>query len=100
MSVTKKATASLFGSLLILGAIATPSQASPSIVGDSLVVVQVGDITITDAVDVNVAASVAATVCALVDADVLVLAQQVDATGKKEIVCKTGAGPVKIVNNK
>lgn len=101
MSVFRKATAVAAGTLFLLGAAAGPSQARDNTtINDGLVNVTVGDVTVRDAVDLNIAASVAATVCALVDADVLVLAQQVDATGKKEVVCKTDAGAVKLVNNK
>lgn len=101
MSMLKKATAAAAGTLFLLGAVAGPSQAKDNTtINDGLVNVTVGDVTVEDAVDLNVAASVAATVCALVEADVLLLAEQVDATGKKEIVCKTDAGAVKIVNNK
>ncbi|UEL28236.1 hypothetical protein [Pseudarthrobacter sp. L1SW] len=101
MSVFKKAAAVAAGTLFLLGSVAGPSQAKDNTtINDGLVNVTVGDVTVRDAVDLNVAASVAATVCALVDADVLVLAQQVDATGKKEVVCKTDAGAVKLVNNK
>jgi hypothetical protein len=101
MSVFKKAAAVAAGTLFLLGSVAGPSQAKDNTtINDGLVNVTVGDVTVRDAVDLNVAASVAATVCALVDADVLVLAQQVDTTGKKEVVCKTDAGAVKLVNNK
>jgi hypothetical protein len=56
--------------------------------------VAVGHITIQD-VNVGVAAQIAATACNLVDVGpVFILAQQVDNTGKKEVVCKTDAGKV------
>jgi hypothetical protein len=59
-----------------------------------LVNVQVGDIMIRD-VNVAVAAEVVAQVCAIAEVDALVLAEQVDASGAKELVCRT-AGPVRI----
>jgi hypothetical protein len=51
-----------------------------------LVNVQVGDIMIRD-VNVAVAAEVVAQVCAIAE---------VDASGAKELVCRTAAGPVRI----
>ena len=85
-------------SALAFGAVA---EASKQTIGDGLIIVQVGDVTVTDAVDVNVAASVAATLCDLVDVgSVAVLGTAVDATGRKATVCRTDAGPVTLRNNK
>jgi hypothetical protein len=89
--------------LLIAGAFAVggTAEAAKKNIGDGLIVVQVGDITVTDAVDVNVAASVAATLCDIADVgSVAVLGVAVDASGKKETVCRTDAGPVTLRNNK
>ena len=101
MSVLKKATAAAAGSLFLLGAIAGPSQAANNnTLNDGLVSVTVGDITIEDAVDVNVAASVAATLCDVADiGSIAVLGEAVDATGSEETVCDTATGPVRIINN-
>lgn len=102
MSVLKKATAVAAGSLFLLGAVAAPSQAkNNTTTNDGLVQVVVGDVTVTDAVDVNVAAGVAATLCDIADiGSVAVLGEAVDASGKKATVCQTATGPVRIVNNK
>lgn len=102
MSVLKKATAVAAGTLFLLGAVAGPSQAkNNNTLQDGLVNVVVGDVVVRDAVDVNVAASVAATLCDVVDVgSIAVLGTAVDTTGKKETVCNTAAGPVRIVNNK
>ncbi|GKV74470.1 hypothetical protein [Pseudarthrobacter sp. NCCP-2145] len=102
MSVLKKATAVAAGSLFLLGAVAAPSQAkNNTTINDGLVNVTVGDVTVEDAVDVNVAASVVATLCDVADIGAIaVLGEAVDASGKKETICRTDAGPVRIVNNK
>jgi hypothetical protein len=102
MSVLKKTTAAATGSLFLLGAVAGPSQAADNTtLNDGLVSVTVGDITIEDAVDVNVAASVAATLCDVADiGSIAVLGEAVDATGTERTVCDTVTGPVTIVNNK
>jgi hypothetical protein len=102
MSVLKKTTAAAAGSLFLLGAIAGPSQAAENTtLNDGLVSVTVGDITVEDAVDVNVAASVAATLCDVADiGSIAVLGEAVDATGTERTVCDTVTGPVTIVNNK
>lgn len=102
MSVLKKATAAAAGSLFLMGAVAGPSQAADNTtLNDGLVSVTVGDITVKDAVDVNVAAGVAATLCDVADiGSIAVLGEAVDATGSEETVCDTATGPVRIVNNK
>ena len=66
---------------------------------DGLINVQVGDITIEDAVDIGVAAAVAATLCDIQVGPVAVLGAAVDATGTKETVCRTDAGPVTLRQN-
>lgn len=101
MSVLKKATAAAAGSLFLLGAVAGPSQAANNnTLNDGLVNVTVGDVTVKDAVDVNVAASVAATLCDVADiGSIAVLGEAVDATGTERTVCDTATGPVRIVNN-
>jgi hypothetical protein len=98
MSVLKKTTAAAAGSLFLLGAVAGPSQAADNTtLNDGLVSVTVGDITIEDAVDV----SVAATLCDVADiGSIAVLGEAVDATGTERTVCDTVTGPVTIVNNK
>lgn len=104
MSVMKKATAVAAGTLFLLGTVAGPSQAKDNTtINDGLVNVTVGDVTVEDLIDIgdiSVLANVVATVCPIVDVDLALLAEQVDASGKKELVCKTENGPVRIVNNK
>ncbi|MGG6380456.1 hypothetical protein [Paenarthrobacter sp. NEAU-H11] len=101
MSVLKKATAAAAGSLFLLGAIAGPSQAADNnTLNDGLVNVTIGDITVEDAVDINVAASVAANLCDVADiGSVAVLGEAADATGTEQTVCDSATGPVRIVNN-
>lgn len=101
MSVLKKTTAAAAGSLFLMGAVAGPSQAANNnTLNDGLVSVTVGDITVEDAVDVNVAANVAATLCDVADiGSVAVLGEAVDATGEAVTVCDTATGPVRIINN-
>lgn len=62
--------------LLLLAATALPAAAQVD--QDGLVNVSIGDVTILEEVDVALAAVVVANVCALVEANVLVLAEQVD----------------------
>lgn len=88
-------------SLLALGLVSTataqPQQA------DGLVVVQVGDITITDAVDLNVAANVAAQVCGVnvgpLAIAILGQAVAVDRSDRARTICEVGDQAVRIVNN-
>lgn len=101
MSVMRKVAAAAAGSLMLVGAIGGPAQAKQNTtVQDGLVNVTVGDVIVQDAVDVNVAASVAATLCDVVDVgSIAVLGTAVDVTGKKDTICGTESGPVRIVNN-
>ena len=61
--------------------------------------VAVGDITITDAVDIGVAAQVAANICGVQVGPVAVLGRTVDKSGRTETVCTTDQGPVTIRQN-
>jgi hypothetical protein len=97
---TKKAVAGVCCSVALAGGTFAPSAAAQNTAGDSLVNVQVGDITVEDAVDVNVAAAVAATICGVAVGPVAVLATTVDVTGKKATICRTDAGPVTIRQNR
>jgi hypothetical protein len=94
MRSTKKLFASVFAAALMLLAVASPATAARQ-QQNGLVNVQVGDIMIRD-VNVGVAAEIVAQVCAIAEVDALVLAQQVDASGAKDLVCRTEAGPVRI----
>lgn len=99
MSVMKKVTASVFGSLLILGAVATPSQAQP-VDQDGLVNVNVGDVTLLENVNVAVAANLAAQVCGVdvgpVALAVLGQAVNVVRSGDTETICTIGDQAVTI----
>lgn len=88
------------GSLLFTGAVA-PASAAP-VIQDGLVNVTIGDITVTDTVDV--AASAAITACDLVDVSgtqvaVLARATNVDRSGNEQTICRTDAGDVTLTNN-
>lgn len=99
MSVLKKATAVAAGTLFLLGAVAGPSQAKDNTtINDGLVNVTVGDVTVTDTIDV--AAAIAANVCGVNVSNVAILGTAVDASGKKETVCRNEDGKVTITNNK
>jgi hypothetical protein len=100
MSVMKKATTAVAGSLFLVGMAAAPSMAADNTtVNDGLVNVTVGDVTILRDVNVAVAADVTAQVCGLDVGPVAVLAEAVDATGTKSVVCVDNDGPVAITQN-
>lgn len=65
-----------------------------------LIGVQVGDITITDAVDVQAAAILAANICGIDVGPVAILGQAVDNTGGKRVICRTEQGNVRLVQNR
>lgn len=88
----------VLGSALAFGATVPTADASQT-QGDGLVNVMVGDITVEDAVDVNVAAQVAANVCGVDVGPVAVLAENVDKGGGTETICHTDQGDVKITQN-
>lgn len=80
---------------MLLGA-AAPAHAQQQ---DGLVNVKIGDITIEDAVDIGVAAQVAANVCGVKVGPVAVLATQVDRSGALRTVCETDQGDVTLTQN-
>jgi hypothetical protein len=90
----RKFLAGVFATALMAVGVAGPATAANQ-EQTGLVNVQIGDIMIRD-VNVAVAANIVATVCAIAEVDALVLAQQVDASGTKELVCRTDGGPVRI----
>ena len=99
-SCTKKSIATLFAGTVLAVGIASPASAAPSQVEqDGLVNVAVGDITITDAVDIGVAAQVAAQICGVKVGPVAVLGRAVDRSGDTRTVCESDQGPVTIRNN-
>ena len=79
------------GALLLTGAGAASAATQTQ---DGLVNVAVGDVTIRDAVDIGVAAQVAATLCGIKVGPVAVLARTVDRSGETTTVCQTAQGPV------
>jgi hypothetical protein len=83
----------VFSAALCLTAVATPAQAANQ-QQNGLVNVAVGDVTITDAVDIGVAAQVAAHICGVKVGPVAVLGTAVDATGVSRTVCTSSQGPV------
>jgi hypothetical protein len=95
---TKKLAASLLlGTALFVAPVS--SVAAQTTVGDGLINVAVGDITITDVADIGVAAQVAANICGVKVGPVAVLGRAVDRTGAPRTVCTTDQGPVTLTNN-
>jgi hypothetical protein len=89
MTLRKRAASLATAAALVVGMTAAPvAQAQQN----GLVNVEIGDVTILRNVDVALAANVVANVCALVEADVLVLAQQVDAGGIDCTCTQRGSG--------
>jgi hypothetical protein len=100
MSVMKKATAAVAGSLFLVGLAAGPSMAADNTTtNDGLVNVTVGDVTILEDVNVAVAADVTAQICGVDLGPVAVLGEAVDATGTKSVVCLDNDGPIAITQN-
>ena len=83
----------LFTSAVVLTGAAAPASAATQ-VQDGLVNVAGGDNTITDAVDIGVAAQVAAQIGGVKVGPVAVLGRAVDGSGDSETVCTTDQGPV------
>ena len=95
----RTAIASLFaGAIVVTGAVA-PASAAEQTQGDGLIQVQVGDITITDAVDIGVAAQIAANICDVKVGPVAVLGVAVDRSGGDRTVCTTDQGDVVLTQN-
>ncbi len=94
---TRRLAALLLASALML--VAVPMAASATQTQDGLVNVAVGDVTITDAVDIGVAAQVAANICGVKVGPVVVLGVAVDRSGDSRTVCTTDQGPVTINQN-
>lgn len=97
MKRTRMVAASLFASAALLTAVPV---ASAQVVQDGLVNVAIGDVTITDAVDIGVAAQIAATICGVKVGPVAVLGVAVDRSGDTRTVCTTDQGDVTIIQNK
>ena len=97
-----KSTRTTVGTALMIGTLAFIAPAviaGQTTVGDGLINVAVGDITITDAVDIGVAAQVAANICGVKVGPVAVLGRAVDKSGSPATVCETDQGPVTLRQN-
>ncbi len=95
ISRAKKLIVSVCAAGMLVGATA-PAMAQEQ---DGLVNVMIGDITIEDAVNIGVAAQVAANVCGVKVGPVAVLARQVDRSGETRTVCTTDQGDVTLTQN-
>lgn len=95
----RTAMASLFAGAIVLTGSAAPAAAATQTQGDGLVNVAVGDVTITDAVDIGVAAQIAANICGVKVGPVAVLGAAVDRSGTTRTVCETDQGPVTLTQN-
>jgi hypothetical protein len=73
--------------------------AAQTTVGDGLVNVAIGDVTILEDVNIGLAATVAANVCGVRVSNVAILAEQVDDSGATETVCRIRRGPITIEQN-
>jgi hypothetical protein len=100
-SYARKSIVTLIAGTALAAGIATPASAQP-VIQDGLVNITIGDVTVTDTVDV--AASAAVVACDLVDVGnvavgVLARVIAVDRTGRQQTICRTEQGPVTISNN-
>ncbi len=98
-STASKAIASVFASGIVMAGAAAPVSAAQQTQRDGLIQVQVGDITITDAVDIGVAAQIAANICGVKVGPVAVLGVAVDRSGGDRTVCTTDQGDVVLTQN-
>lgn len=97
-SYARKSLVTLFAGAAVFGSVGTASAAGPNF-QDGLINVAVGDVTITDAVDIGLAAQVAANICGVKVGPVAVLGRAVDRSGESRTVCTTDQGPVTLTNN-
>ncbi len=94
----RTAMASLFAGAVVLTGTAAPASAATQ-TQDGLINVAVGDVTIVDAVDIGVAAQIAAQICGVKVGPVAVLGRAVDRSGASRTVCTTDQGPVTLTQN-
>ena len=97
-SYLRKSLVTVCASAALVGGVASTANAQP-VEQDGLVNVSIGDNTLRDAVDIGVAAQVAANICGVKVGPVAVLARAVDRSGESVTVCTTPQGPVTISNN-
>ena len=94
----KRFFASLSACVLLMVGVATPAAMAQQ--QDGLINVMIGDVTIRDAVDIGVAAQVAANVCGLKVGPVAVLGVAVDRSeGGTRTVCRIEQGDVTLTQN-
>ena len=93
MNILRASGVAAASTMLVVGASGAPAQAAHT-TQDGLINVAVGDITITDAVDIGVAAQVAAQICGVKVGPVAVLGQAVDRSGATRTVCDSAQGPI------
>ena len=98
-STARRAIVSVFAAGIAMAGFAAPASAAEQTQGDGLIQVQVGDITITDAVDIGVAAQIAANICDVKVGPVAVLGVAVDRSGGDRTVCTTDQGDVTLTQN-
>jgi hypothetical protein len=98
-STARRTIASVFAAGIAVAGATAPANAAEQTQGDGLIQVQIGDITITDAVDIGVAAQVAAQICGVKVGPVAVLGVAVDRSGRDRTVCTTDQGPVTLTQN-
>lgn len=95
--IQRSMVALLLAGPLSLG-LAGPAAASTQL-GDGLVNVQIGDISVLDNANIGVAADIVAQVCGISVSNVAVLAEQVDKSGKSRTVCTTKDGQDVVITN-
>jgi hypothetical protein len=79
-SYARRTIVTLFAGTALAAGIATPASAQP-VIQDGLVNVNVGDVVVQDAVDIGVAAQIAANICGVKVGPIAVLATVVDRSG-------------------
>ena len=97
-STARRTIVSVFAAGIGVAGATAPSSAAMQN-QDGLVNVAVGDVTITDAVDIGVAAQVAAQICGVKVGPVAVLGVAVDRSGDTRTVCETDQGDVTLTQN-
>ena len=99
MNILRKSGVVVASGLIFTGALGAPAQAATQ-TQDGLVNVAVGDITITDvAVNIGVAAQIAAQICGVKVGPVAVLGVAVDRSGDTRTVCELEQGDVTITQS-
>jgi hypothetical protein len=68
-------------------------------VGDGLVNVQIGNVSVLNNVDIGVAAGIVAQICDISVSNVAVLAEQVDKSGKSRTVCTANGQDIILTQN-